>query len=58
MGYCGYQEELLHHHKCPTTSYSITACSVLRCTGVFCYNPHSKQKGGENDVIHRIQGKY
>ena len=35
MGYCGYQEELLHHHKCPTTSYSITACSVFRCTGGF-----------------------
>lgn len=35
MGYCGYQEELLHHHKCPTTSYSITVCSVLRCTGGF-----------------------
>lgn len=35
MGYCGYQEELLHHHKCPTTSYSKTACSVFRCTGGF-----------------------
>lgn len=24
-----------HHHKCLITSYSITVCSVLRCTGGF-----------------------
>ena len=35
MGYCGYQEELLHHHKCIITSYSITVCPVLRYTGSF-----------------------
>ena len=48
-----------HHHKCLITSYSITVCLVLRCTGGFCYSPHSnRQGGGENDVIQRIQGKY
>ena len=45
MGYCGYQEELLHHHKCPTTSYSKTACSVLRCTGGFVITPIPNRKG-------------
>ena len=50
MGYCGYQEELLHHHKCPTTSYSITACSVFRCTGGFVIALIPNGKGGENDV--------
>ena len=57
-GYCGYQEEYTHHYIYLVTSYSITTCSVSRCTGGFCYSPHSKRKGGENDVIQRIQGKY
>ena len=50
MGYSGYQEEHTHHRICLITSYSITVCSVLRCTGGFCYSPHSKRRGGENDV--------
>ena len=35
-----------HHHKCLITSYSITVCLVLRCTGGFCYSPHSNRQGG------------
>lgn len=58
MGYCGYQEELLHHHKCPTTSYSITACSVFRCTGGFVIALIPNGKGVRMMFIHRIQRKY
>lgn len=28
----------------------IAVCSVLSCTGGFCYSPHSMRKGGENVV--------
>ena len=44
--YSDHEYELTNHHVYSTASYSIAACSVLRCTGGFCYSPHSKQKGG------------
>jgi len=43
-GYCDHQEEHTHHHICLVASYSIAACSVLRCIGGFGYSPHSKRK--------------
>ena len=54
-GYCGYQEEFSHHHKCIITAYSIIACTVLRYTGGFVIALIPNRKGGENDVIKRIQ---
>lgn len=63
----------LYQHCFPISSLSKKACSCLQDIAAIkrnphisintllhhiAYIPHSKRKGGENDVIHRIQGEY